>query len=129
MIEKKVFILSIHKAEVDLLKENLKRAAEELNLPIKIDSFTDRPERNLPSCYDVYFLHLSQLEDVEEIRRLREKAKGSYIMGLAGATYCLLRLDKNGKLGKVSLKNWFDYENLKEVFGGEDDKRLFKNSN
>jgi|WetSurMetagenome_2_1015567.scaffolds.fasta_scaffold127753_2 hypothetical protein len=115
MIGKKVFILSFHKAETDLLKENLFRAAGDLKLNLKVDVYSERPGGKIPSGYEIYFLHLSQIGEPEEIRNLRERQAESYICGLAGATYCFLNVKEDKFFGRMPLTNWFDYENLKRV--------------
>lgn len=81
MVLKKVYILD--SVLVETLKMSVSETAENLDMKIELETSSDRLVRILPRGYDIYILHLSNLED-QDLKGLREEQPWSYIVGISG---------------------------------------------
>ena len=77
----KIFILDNHK-DTENLEDTLNLVSEESQIPVDIKKDNGRTLRKLPNGYDIYFLHLSQIE-LQEVSELRKKQSKSYFVGVS----------------------------------------------
>mgnify|MGYP001590192344 FL=1 len=77
----KIFILDNHK-DTENLEDTLNLVSEESQIPVDIKKDNGRTLRKLPNGYDIYFLHLSQIE-LQEVSELRKKQSRSYFVGVS----------------------------------------------
>ena len=77
----KIFLLDNHK-DAENLEYILNLVSEESQIPVDIKKDNGRTLRKLPNGYDIYFLHLSQIE-LQEVSELRKKQSRSYFVGVS----------------------------------------------
>jgi hypothetical protein len=86
MIEKKMFIQNRHYDNVSQ-RIILTRFAEEIGVKLIIDYSSEEDLREIPDGYEFYLLHLEDIEDSNEISRLKREQPWSYIIGFSGAVH------------------------------------------
>jgi hypothetical protein len=80
----KIFICDHGKDQI-VMKMLLGEHAKSLGIKVEVEWTNEKQVRNIPEGYDIYLLHLEDIEYSNDILKLKRKQPWSYIIGFSGA--------------------------------------------
>jgi len=121
MIEK-IFILNKEPKVTNYLKEKILESAKKLEISTKIKTSNDTYVKEFPADYNLFFIHMSDTYDGENLISLKEKNPKLYVVGMtqdipptSNAKEVYNSLIERGMYDEIIYHFYLEREEIKEI--------------